>query len=194
MMRPTTTSETYAQRIVLLNGTSSAGKTVVARDLQRTLEPRWLYLEFDQFVEMLTDAVPDSASEADGDDLGPWLADGWYRVVGGVAASGFDLIVEDVILEPYRLEAAIRLLTPFDVTFVAVRCPLEVAVQRERDRGDREIGLVRRQFNLVHADRVYDCEIDTSALTPEASVAAIRRVVDHGGGRAFDLMERSRGT
>jgi chloramphenicol 3-O phosphotransferase len=125
---------------------------------------------------------------------GPWLADGWYRVVGGVAASGFDLIVEDVILEPYRLEAATLLLAPFDVTFVAVRCPLEVAVQRERDRGDREIGLVRRQFNLVHADRVYDCEVDTSALTPEACVAAIRRVVDHGGGRAFDLMERSRGT
>jgi chloramphenicol 3-O phosphotransferase len=47
--------------------------------------------------------------------------------------------------------------------FVAVRCLLEVAVQRERDRGDREIGLVRRQFNLVHADRVYDCEIDTLA-------------------------------
>jgi len=179
------------QRIVLLNGTSSAGKTMVARNLQRTLEPQWLYLEFDQFVEMLTDTVPDSASEAGSDDVGPWLADGWYRVVGGVAASGFDLIVEDVILESYRLEAATRLLAPFDVTFVAVRCPLEVAVQRERDRGDREIGLVGRQFNLVHADRVYDCEIDTSTLAPEACVAAIRRVIEDGGDRAFVVMRRS---
>ena len=131
-----------SQRIVLLNGTSSAGKTTVARYLQRSLEPRWLYLQFDLFVEMLTDAVPDSGPEAGSDDLGPWLADGWYRVVGGIAASGFDLIVEDVISEPYRLEAATRHLAPFDVTFVAVRCPLEIAVQRERDRGDRDIGLV----------------------------------------------------
>jgi chloramphenicol 3-O-phosphotransferase len=49
-------------RIVLLNGTSSAGKTTIARRLQRTLEARWLFLEFDLFVEMLTDAPPDSAT------------------------------------------------------------------------------------------------------------------------------------
>ena len=182
------------QRIVLLNGTSSAGKTTVARALQHTLEPRWLYVEFDQFVEMLTDAVPDSDQGPGGDDLGPWLADGWYRVVGGIAASGFDVVVEDVILEPYRLEAAMRFLAPFDVTFVAVRCPLEVAEQRERDRGDRDVGLVRYQFDLVHADRTYDGEIDTSALAPQACVAMIREVVEDGGVRAFDVMERARDT
>lgn len=182
------------QRIVLLNGTSSAGKTTVARHLQSTLEPRWLYLEFDLFVEMLTDAVPDSGPETGGDDLGPWLAEGWYRVVGGIAASGFDLIVEDVILQPYRLESAIRHLAPFDVTFVAVRCPLEVALGRESDRGDHAIGLVSHQFDLVHADRTYDCEIDTSTLTPEACVAAIQSVVEDGGVRAFNVMERTRST
>lgn len=181
------------QRIVLLNGTSSSGKTTVARAFQRTLQPRWLYLEFDQFVEMLTDVVPDSDREPSGDDLGPWLADSWYRVVTGIAASGFDVIVEDVIYESYRLDAAIRLLVPFDVTFVAVRCPLEVAVQRERDRGDRDTGLVRQQFDRVHTDRMYDCEVDTSVMAPRACVAEIRRVLEAGGARAFDIMERARG-
>jgi len=178
------------QRIVLLNGTSSAGKTTVARALQRTLKPRWLCFGVDQFIEMLTDAAPESAPEPDGHDVGRWLAEGWYGVIGGIAASGFDLIVDDVIVEPHRLEAAIRLLAPLDVTFVAVRCPLEVAVQRERERGDRHIGLVTHQFELVHADRTYDCEIDTWTLDLEACVAAIRPVIEGGGPRAFEVMQR----
>jgi chloramphenicol 3-O phosphotransferase len=176
------------ERIVLLNGTSSAGKTTVARCLQRTLEPRWLFLEFDLFVEMLTDTTPDPSQGADGEEFGHWLAEAWYRAVGGLAAVGFDLVVEDVILKPYRLHAAIRRLAPFDVTFVAVHCPMEVAVQRERDRGDRDIGLVTHQFDLVHTDRTYDCQVDTSTMEPEACVATIQRVVDEGGVRAFDVM------
>ena len=118
----------------------------------------------------------------------------WYGIIGGIAASGFDVIVDDVIVQPHRLEAAIRLLAPFDVTFVAVRCPLEVAVQRERERGDRHIGLVRQQFDLIHANRKYDCEVDASTLTPQACVATVRRVVEDGGVRAFDRMERTQHT
>jgi chloramphenicol 3-O phosphotransferase len=180
-----------AERIVLLNGTSSAGKTTIARCLQRTLEPRWLFLEFDLFVEMLTDAPPNSAPGTGGEELGRWLAEAWYRAVGGLAAVGFDLVIEDVIHEPYRLDAALRLLAPFDVTFVAVRCPLEVAVQREMNRGDRSIGLVTHQFDLVHTNRTYDCEIDTSTMRPQACVAAIQEAVGEGGVRAFDVMRRA---
>jgi Chloramphenicol phosphotransferase-like protein len=105
----------------------------------------------DQFIEMLTDPSPGSAPEPGGDNPGRWLADVWYRVIGSIAAGGSDVIVDDVIVEPDRLEAAIRLLAIFDVTLVAVRCPLEVAVQRERDRGDRHIGLVRQQFDCAGA-------------------------------------------
>jgi chloramphenicol 3-O phosphotransferase len=180
------------ERIILLNGTSSSGKTTIARLLQRTLEPRWLFLEFDLFVEMLTDTAPsNSAPETGGEELSRWLAEAWYRAVGGLAAVGFDLVVEDVIHEPYRLDAAIRTLAPFDVTFVAVRCPLEVAVQREMDRGDRTTGLVTRQFNLVHTNRTYDCEVDTSTMGPPACVAAIQEAVEEDGVRAFDVMKRA---
>jgi chloramphenicol 3-O phosphotransferase len=176
------------ERIILLNGTSSSGKTTIARSLQRVLDPRWLFLGFDEFVQMLTDEAPDSPRGPTGDEFGRWLAEVWYRAVGGLAAAGFDLIVEDVILRSYRLDAAIQLLAPFDVTFVAVRCPLDVALERERARGDRSIGLVAHQFDRVHADRTYDCEIDTSTSDAGACVAAIQKVMEEGGVRAFDVM------
>jgi hypothetical protein len=89
-----------AERIILLNGTSSAGKTTIARALQHALEPRWLFLGFDEFVGMLTDSAPDPTDGPRDEDLGHWLAEAWYRAVGGLAAAGFDLIVEDIILEP----------------------------------------------------------------------------------------------
>jgi chloramphenicol 3-O-phosphotransferase len=147
-----------------------------------------------EFVGMLTDSAPGPTDGPGDEDLGHWLAEAWYRAVGGLAAAGFDLIVEDIILEPYRLGTAVQVLAPLDVTFVAVRCPLDVAVQRERDRGDRDVGLVSHQFGLVHADRTYDCEIDTSTLAPQACVAAIQEVVEDGGVRAFDVMGHIGGT
>ena len=104
-----------AERVVLLNGTSSAGKTTIARGLQRT-EPGWLFLEFDLFVQMLTEVAPTAAPTATpepaGEELGRWLADAWYRALTGLAAAGSDLVVEDVIVERYRLDAAVRHLAP----------------------------------------------------------------------------------
>ena len=37
---------------------------------------------------------------------------------------------------------------------------------RERARGDRLIGLARRQFARIHKDMRYDFEVDTSLATP----------------------------
>src|SRR4029078_13548910 len=105
------------QRIVLLNGTSSAGKTTIARALQRTMKPRWIYIGVDLFVWMFTDGRPESAAEPNEPDRGRWLlADGWYGGMSGIPASGFNVIVDDVICEPERMEAALRSLAPFDVT------------------------------------------------------------------------------
>jgi chloramphenicol 3-O-phosphotransferase len=67
-------------------------------------------------------------------------------------------------------------------------------VQREMGRGDREMGLAARRFDLVHLDRAYDCEIDTSTMSPETCAAAIREVVEGRRGRAFDLMRSARET
>ena len=59
-----------------------------------------------------------------------------------------------------------ELLRFHDVYMVGLMAALRVLKARERARGDREIGLARGQYGLVHRGMVYDLEVDTAAATP----------------------------
>ncbi|HRL14697.1 MAG TPA: hypothetical protein PKX07_22635, partial [Aggregatilineales bacterium] len=74
-----------------------------------------------------------------------------------------------------------------------IRCPLAVLEQRERDRKDRTLGQARAQFDVIHAGKTYDVEVDTSqadaaacaaqitahfAATPPRAFAALRAALD----------------
>jgi len=50
---------------------------------------------------------------------------------------------------------------------------LEILKAREAARGDRRIGLAEIQFPMVHQNREYDIEVDTSIKTAEACAAEI---------------------
>lgn len=54
---------------------------------------------------------------------------------------------------------------------------MNVAEQRERDRKDRMIGLARGLHEIVHANKTYDLEIDTSKVTPEEAANMIHAYV-----------------
>ena len=62
---------------------------------------------------------------------------------------------------------------------MGVRCPLEIAEHRERERGDRNIGTARYQFERVHIHELYDLEIDTSLLSVDECVARIIRWISN---------------
>ena len=66
------------------------------------------------------------------------------------------------------------LLSPFDVRWVGLFASLDVLEARERERGDRHIGLARWQYDRVHRDMIYDLEIDTTATTPAENARKIR--------------------
>ena len=61
---------------------------------------------------------------------------------------------------------------------MGVHCPLALAEQRERERGDRIVGTVRGQHAVVHTFRNYDVDIDTSVATPRECAEAILAVLD----------------
>jgi len=179
-------------RIILINGTSSSGKTTLVRKLQGTLPDLWLEMGIDRFAYALPGRVqgqltwpqlfryvrPDGRSDGpfsiETTPLGNRFISGLHATAAALADVGLNVIVDHVILERAWLEECARLWAKFDVLFVGVRCPLEVVLRRELEREEaRTHGQAEAQFEVVHRWATYDIEVDTSVLTPDEAVARI---------------------
>ncbi len=176
-------------RIILLNGVGSAGKSTIAKALQAITAEPFLHVEMDAFLEMLPEA---SFGHPDGVTFETTIEDGKPSVVittgpvaeralrgmrhaiVAMAAQGNNLIVDDVLLGGEKAEYA-ALLAPFEVFRVGVFAPLDVLEARERERGDRWVGLARWQYDRVHKDMAYDLAIDAAGATPAECAELIRR-------------------
>lgn len=90
---------------------------------------------------------------------------GFHRAVAGMAAAGNNVVVDHVLSEEWRLRDCLALFPARDVVLVGVRCSLEELERRERERGDRPVGLAARQYHQVHAHGLYDVECDTSTAS-----------------------------
>jgi chloramphenicol 3-O phosphotransferase len=184
-------------RVILLNGTSSSGKSTLLRALQARLDGAWLGVGIDTVVFALPRAyldpplwgevfryVPAEPGAAapfriETGELGMRLVEGLHRMVASLADAGLSVIVDHVLLEPGWLPDLRTRLAGHEVLLVGVRCPLEVVVERERARKDRTIGQAAAQHDVVHRGITYDVEVDTSELSAEAAAdvvaAAVRR-------------------
>ena len=175
-------------KVILLNGTSSAGKTSVAIALQRQLVDHYVLLGIDHFLSALPPDLHDSAEgvcfvdDQDGVRLqlgpaGAKLERAFHRAVRAVADAGLNVIVDDVLFEPWLLEDWRGVLAGIDVTLVGVHCPITEAERREAARADRRVGQARGQHGVVHLNCAYNIEVDTMALDPEQAATEIRRAL-----------------
>ena len=185
-------------RVIVLNGTSSSGKSTLIRALQARLDGAWLGVGIDTVVFALpkqyldqplwsevfryVDAEPgaDAPFRIETGELGQQLVEGLHRMVASLADAGLSVIVDHVLLEPEWVADLARRLATHEVLFVGVRCPREVVVERERARRDRTIGQAAAQVDVVHRAGGYDLEVDTSVLSPEAAADVIARAVEAG--------------
>lgn len=169
--------------IILLNGTSSAGKTTIAKALQQIMDAPYLHVPVDSFGVMAPG--PDKVGEP-GSRL--WqsvfnrVLSGFHHSLAALAAAGNNLIVDHVLVqgvEPENwLTECLDLLAPFTVYFIGVHCPLEELRRREQARGDRGIGLAEWQLGRVHQHGVYDLEVDTSVSSAEQCALRIKEMVE----------------
>lgn len=168
----------YGQ-VILLNGTSSAGKTSIARSLQALLSEPYLIVPLDAFLEMFPSALLNAGNIEEIEKWAkymPRLMDGYHRSVMALAKAGNNLIVDHVFEEDGWLQDCVRAATRLNVCYVGVKCPLEVLQEREKVRADRPIGQARYQFTRVHRYDIYDVEIDTSMNSP---VEGAMRIVEY---------------
>jgi len=177
--------------IILLNGTSSAGKSTLAKALQSSLAEPYLHVGIDTMVfalpkrylnpplwqEVFKYTWPPEGSDGglviEAAPLGHQLISGLHHTIAALAQTGNNVIVDHVLLDPAWVRECARVLGRYPARFVGVYCPLAVVEQRERDRQDRTLGQARAHFHKVHAHGRYDLIVDTAQMTTEACAAHI---------------------
>ena len=160
------TADPRSGRVVLFNGPPSSGKTSLVAALQQRLAEPWFHLSLDDFHA----GYLERWWVADDGPLFDRLVAGYAASLREMAVAGNDVLAEAVIT-PARRNLYESVFGETPIALIAVRCPLEVAVDRERNRTDRRSGPIEfppDYFAAVYGGLTYDHEIDTSNRTPDA--------------------------
>jgi chloramphenicol 3-O phosphotransferase len=197
---------------VVLNGPPRSGKSSIVEVIQQTFDGPWMNLGVDVFSRCVTPpryrpgmGLRPGGERPEVEALIPALYAAFYDSVAAHSRQGLNVVADvghhDAYSAPLKvLPDAARRLQGLPALLVGVRCSLEVIMAR-RDAGQpgREgqyvtsgsggevPGPVLRWQQHVHQPGVYDLEIDTSAMTPGAAAAMIRRRLD---GPAFSAFRR----
>ena len=155
-------------RIILLNGTSSAGKSTLARALRPLLEPTFCFYSSDQLADAKFRPIDPAARFAGRDQFFV----GFHRTIPALASAGLDLLVEHIVEEQSWADDLGVLLAGLDVFWVGVHADIELITQREKQRGDRTIGGALYHLR-THSFCHYDVEVDTSRPLAEATATIV---------------------
>jgi chloramphenicol 3-O phosphotransferase len=185
-----------AGRIVILNGAPRSGKSSIAKAIQDTFEGVWMNLGVDGFKQMTPARYQPGIGLRPGgerSDLEPLLVLLYQALYGAIAAHsrlGLNVVVDIGHHDGYSLSRAIlpqcaRLLNGLPVLFVGVRCSIETIMRRRQDTWGEALaddGSIPAQALLwqqaVHTPGIYDIEVDTSVLSPDACARLIRTELD----------------
>jgi len=169
-------------RVLVLNGASSAGKSSLAKGLQGVLPEPHLHVALDAFRAM---EPADYWLGLDTVTAQRWIAGlcgAMHATVAAFAHSGQHVIFDTALDRASVVESLHADLGHLGFILIGVHCALDELERRETTRGDRPIGLARRQFATIHAGRTYDFSVDTthaSAATCAAEIAAWLEGRDH---------------
>lgn len=161
---------------MLLNGTSSAGKTSISKELINQKEIPFYHLSIDDFYHNYNDFInnkfPDlkPVRKLDDEVIGQIIFDPiisvYYATIKLFSEMGLNVIVDTVIENDKWFNDYLDVLFDYPTLFVGVICSKEELARREQIRGDRRIGLANSQFDKVYSFNEYDLEVNTEELSP----------------------------
>ena len=165
--------------IIFLNGTSSSGKSTLAREIQKQADIPFWHVASDQLVEagMLPKRINDGG-EFDWKINRPKFFNAFHSCIKSILLAGNNIILDHIIESQEWFKELQQELSEFDMFFVGVHCPLHIIQQREEQRSDRHIGnryLGEAEYHLrhVHTYSPYDFEVDTSKLSIEKTAEKV---------------------
>ena len=185
-------------QIIILNGTPRSGKSSIATAIQNTFDGVWMNLGVDRFMQMTPSkylpgiGLRPGGERPDIEPLVPILYRAMYESVAAHSRLGLNVVVDVGHHDAYAVPRGIlpdcaRRLSGLPVLFVGVRCPIEIIMERRRAIWDTGSAAdtpapppVRLWQQAVHSPGIYDLEVDTSALSPEACAAVIRQHLEQG--------------
>ncbi len=164
--------------IILLNGTSSSGKTSIAKALLNELKNPYFYFSVDQFLEP---AMPLKINMDEAADLAliDHAISGFNHALREYAQAIEFMIIDHVLQKPIWLKEVATALSDSKVFFVSVTAPLEVIEKRENNRIDRQPGTAKAQYETVQS-YTYDLVVDTSKVSPEEAAKKIFESIHTG--------------
>ena len=157
--------------IILLNGTSSSGKTSIAQKLLDKLTKPYFIFGVDRFLESSMPLKINMDKPEDLEIIDRSLS-GFNRALGCYARAIDFMIIDHVLKDSQQIAEIAEALRPYDVYFVGVRAPLKIIEDREKLRSDRQSGTARAQYEGVSALK-YDILIDTSIYSVDQAADKI---------------------
>ena len=174
--------------VIILNGTSSVGKSSIMRAFQAKKVEPWLGIGIDNFfVGVLPPkfymedkpahhtVMRGIASEDEQGKLftlhigaaGQKVIKGMHGAIAAYAKAGNNVIVDYIMYDPAWHADLMNALSDFNVVTVGVTAALPVIEERERVRATSPQGHARSVYATVHQGWNYDLMIDTDTMTPE---------------------------
>lgn len=152
--------------ICYLNGVSSSGKTSIARSMLNKIEEKTIYLSFDDIHNNLCSFYSNSENRLYTEEVF-----GLHRTAKIWHDMGYNVIVDCVLVNNLFWEDAISNLP--DSFFIGVFAPMNVVLKREKQKGVKNLSLIKEQFNLVHQ------KVDKYSLMVDSSQNRPGEIADH---------------
>jgi chloramphenicol 3-O phosphotransferase len=183
--------------IIILNGTSSSGKTTIAKIIQGKYSGILLLYGVDTVVQNAfplkcdyppfnEQAIKVTINKVNDQPIAKLVVSPFMYPVYKTAVyfykmlseQGYNLIIDEVLFDDIRVSQYFELLSKETVYFVGIKPGKEVAVEREIARKDRVRGFAAGLYDEVYNPIFnYDILLDTGQLTPEESAARILEYV-----------------
>ena len=161
-------------KIIYLEGTSSAGKTTLAKTLQTRLSEPFFWLSGDLFWEIAPRKFAERSNQ-----LFPKVEAATINTIKLFSDLGIDVIVDIV---PVSLSNSMNLfldaLHEYPVIYICVTCPLEELRRREKERGDRRLGTGESRISWIAPQYAYDLVLDTHHNSTEECADQIIDLLD----------------